>query len=88
MKKNTTTITERGQVSVPAEIRKRLKLVPGTRLRWVPLGTEECKVFIDHEEAAAGAMAMLGYARQFRESRSTSQWMQELREILLECSQV
>jgi AbrB family looped-hinge helix DNA binding protein len=80
MKKNTTTVTERGQISVPAEIRKRLKLVPGTRLRWVALGTEECKIVIDREEAGPGAKSMLGYAREFRKSRLTSQWMKELRE--------
>ena len=80
MKRNTTTVTERGQVSVPAEIRKRLKLVPGTRLRWVPLSAGECKIVIDHEQAGPGAKSMLGYAAQFRETRPTSQWMRELRE--------
>ena len=80
MKRNTTTVTERGQVSVPVEIRKRLKLVPGTRLRWVPLGAGECKILIDHEEAGPGARSMLGYAGQFRETQPTSQWLKELRE--------
>ena len=46
MKTNITIVTERGQVSVPAAIRKRLKVVPGTRLKWVPLAEGECKIVV------------------------------------------
>jgi bifunctional DNA-binding transcriptional regulator/antitoxin component of YhaV-PrlF toxin-antitoxin module len=80
MKTNITIVTERGQVSVPAEIRKRLKVVPGTRLKWLPLAEGECKVVVVPETSGPGAKSMLGYARQFRETRPTREWMRELRE--------
>lgn len=80
MKTNITVVTERGQVSVPAEVRRRLKLVQGTRLKWVPLGEGECKVVVVPQKPGPGARASLGYARQFREPRPTHQWMKELRE--------
>ena len=35
MKTLVTTVTERGQVSIPAEIRARLQIHPGTRVEWV-----------------------------------------------------
>ena len=80
MKTNITVVTERGQVSVPAAIRRRLKVTPGTRLKWVPLSEGECKIVVVHEQPGPGAKSMLGYARQFRETRSTHQWMKEMRE--------
>ena len=35
-----TTVTERGQVSIPAEIRARLQIHAGTRLEWIIDGAE------------------------------------------------
>jgi AbrB family looped-hinge helix DNA binding protein len=80
MKTNITVVTERGQVSVPAEIRRRLKVTPGTRLKWVPLGEDECKIVVVPDKPGPGARSMLGYAKLFRETRPTHQWMKELRE--------
>jgi len=34
-----TKVTKRGQVSVPAEVRKRLQIGPDTRLEWVVEGS-------------------------------------------------
>ncbi len=35
-----TTVTDRGQVSIPVEVRNRLGIGPGTRLEWIVEGTE------------------------------------------------
>jgi AbrB family looped-hinge helix DNA binding protein len=34
-----TTVTKRGQVSIPSEIRKKLQIGPDTKLEWVVEGT-------------------------------------------------
>ena len=81
MKTNLCTLTERGQISVPAFIRKDLGLRPGQRLRWERISNSECRVVIEQENPK-GAMAALGFARKLRsgKSRRTSEWMRELRE--------
>jgi AbrB family looped-hinge helix DNA binding protein len=78
----TTVVTERGQISIPAKIRRRLKLKPGQKLRWQQVADNECRIFHDPSEDAPGPVAMLGYARKFnpRDLRSTDDWMRELRE--------
>jgi AbrB family looped-hinge helix DNA binding protein len=80
MKTLVTTVTERGQVSIPAEVRKQMGLRPGRRLLWEPTSDTECRVRVSREGRAPGAVAMLGYARHFREPRRTSEWLAELRE--------
>jgi AbrB family looped-hinge helix DNA binding protein len=76
------TVTERGQISIPATIRKALKLKPGQKLRWQQVSDTECRVFHDLTINAPGPMAMLGYARKFnpQDLRATDEWMNELRE--------
>jgi AbrB family looped-hinge helix DNA binding protein len=34
-----TTVTKRGQVSIPSEVRKKLQIGPDTKLEWVVEGT-------------------------------------------------
>ena len=74
------TLTERGQVSVPASLRKAMKLHPGQRFRWERISDREVRVVVDAAKPA-GPMAMLGYARKLRAgpARRTSDWMRELR---------
>ena len=79
MKTLVTTVTERGQVSVPAAIRKELHLEPGTKLVWQTVSDHECRVETQHEPDPVGAVAMRGYAKRFRKTRLTSDWMKELR---------
>jgi AbrB family looped-hinge helix DNA binding protein len=74
-----TTVTERGQVSIPAEVRKRMRLSPGRRILWEAVSETECRVRVSEEARAPGAVAMLGYARRFRKPRRTSAWLKELR---------
>ncbi len=75
-----TVVTERGQVSIPSQVRQQLHLASGQRVRWEVLSGHECKLVVVTESHVAGAEAMLGYASQFRKPRSTRDWMAELRE--------
>ena len=81
MNKQTTVVTERGQVSIPAAIRKEMGLKPGQPLVWEKLSDRECLVRVPHKKKPLGAMAMLGFAARFRgeKGRSTAEWMAELR---------
>ena len=80
MKTLVTTLTERGQVSVPADVRRRLRLEPGQRLTWEPVSDSECRVRVARRARRVGATAMLGYARRFRDVRRTADWLTQLRQ--------
>ena len=71
---------DRGQVSIPAQIREQLKIQPGQRLVWEPLSDTECRVRLRPALVAPGAVATLGYAKRFRKTRRTSEWIDQLRE--------
>jgi AbrB family looped-hinge helix DNA binding protein len=75
-----TVITERGQVSIPAHIRKELALTKGQRLVWEKVGEHELRVIVLEAPEPRGAEAMRGFARRFRETRETADWMRILRE--------
>ena len=79
MKTLITTVTERGQVSIPAAIRKRTQLKPGQQVTWEWLSETECRVKLAQAERPAGPLAMLGYGRKFHAPRRTAEWMNELR---------
>jgi bifunctional DNA-binding transcriptional regulator/antitoxin component of YhaV-PrlF toxin-antitoxin module len=74
------TLTERGQVSVPASVRKAMKLLPGQILRWHHISEREVRVSVE-PKAAPGPLAMLGYGRKLKPgaARSTASWMREIR---------
>lgn len=80
VKSSTCTLTERGQISVPASIRKELGLRPGQRLRWEKIAAGECRVTVEPSEAP-GPMAALGFGPKFRDDagKPTADWMRELR---------
>jgi AbrB family looped-hinge helix DNA binding protein len=73
-------VTERGQVSIPAQLRKQLGLEKGRRLLWEKTGEHEIRVVVLPEGEPRGAMAMRGFAQRFRATRKTQDWMRELRE--------
>jgi bifunctional DNA-binding transcriptional regulator/antitoxin component of YhaV-PrlF toxin-antitoxin module len=73
-------VTERGQVSIPAELRKELALGKGRRLLWERAADSELRVVVLPEHEARGSLRMLGFARRFRATRPTADWMAELRE--------
>ena len=76
------TITERGQTSVPALLRKLFGLRAGQRLIWQTINDKEIRVTVDAASASClGPAAMLGYALKFnpQEKRGTDEIMRELR---------
>ncbi len=76
-----TTVTERGQTTIPARLRHQHHVTPGTELIWDPVGPDEWRVHIERKRGRQpDPNAMLGYARQFRAVRATADWMRELRE--------
>jgi len=80
MKKMETVLTERGQTSIPAQLRKHMHLMPGAKLRWQELSEHECRLIVQQSTPGPGARTMLGYAKRFRKARTTREWMRELRE--------
>ncbi len=79
MKTLATMVTERGQVSIPSQIRRQLRLHGGQKVMWEVLSDHECKMVVALDPHAPGAEAMLGYAAKFRKRRTTREWMAELR---------
>ena len=80
MKTHVTTLTERGQISIPADFRAELGLQPGDKLLWSANGDRTLLLTTVEIPKRKGAMAMLGYAKTFRETMSTAEWMKILRE--------
>lgn len=82
MHTQTTVVTERGQISIPATIRKALGLKAGQPLIWEKLSDRECLVRVPRKKKPLGAKAMIGFAARFRgeKGRPTAQVMAELRE--------
>lgn len=76
-----TTLTERGQASVPAKLRKELNLQPGDQILWEKISGDECRVLFKKHKEASGPLAMLGFGRTFwpGRKRSTRNWLKELR---------
>lgn len=80
MKTEVTVVTERGQVSIPAAIRKRMGLAAGRRVCWEVLSDRACRVTaVATARQHVGATAMLGFAKTFRKARTTAAWMRQLR---------
>jgi AbrB family looped-hinge helix DNA binding protein len=77
-----TVVTERGQVSIPAPVRKELGLKTGQPLVWKRISDRECLVKVPRKKKRVRAMAMLGFAARFRreKGRRTARVMTELRE--------
>ncbi len=74
------TLTERGQISVPSALRKAMKLRTGQRFRWERISDREFRVVVE-SMAPQGPLSVLGYARKLRpgKARTTRDWMRELR---------
>ncbi len=77
---NDSLLTERGQVSVPASLRRAMGMRPGQRLHWEQISDREIRVSL-REQKPPGPLSVLGYAGRFRKTlRRTEEWMKELRE--------
>lgn len=80
MKKMETVLTQRGQTSIPAQVRRQMHLLPGAKIRWQTVSDTECRMIVSDSEPQAGAQAMRGYARKYRKPMTTDEWMRELRD--------
>ena len=79
---NITTITARGQTSVPASLRRAAGLKAGRRLRWEQSSEFEFRVTVAPAEDVPGPLAVLGYGLKFRDARlvSSDDILRKLRE--------
>ncbi len=77
-----TTITERGQVSIPAELRREMHLTPGQTLIWQKLSPTECRVIVPPKrKVKPDPVGALGFAQEHGlETMPTDDWMKLLRE--------
>jgi AbrB family looped-hinge helix DNA binding protein len=84
MKGVLTTLTERGQVSMPASLRKQLRLKPGQPLMWEKVSDDECRVRVVRRRSPGAAKSMRGFMKRFQADSSlpktTAGWMKLLRE--------
>ena len=75
-----TTVTERGQTAIPARLRREHGVRAGTELVWEPIDRDEWRVHIVRPRLERqNPRAMLGFARKYRATRTTEDWMRELR---------
>ena len=77
-----TTITERGQVSIPAELRREMQLRPGQTLIWERISATECRIIVPpRAKITPDPVAALGFAEEHGlETMPTNEWMKILRE--------
>jgi bifunctional DNA-binding transcriptional regulator/antitoxin component of YhaV-PrlF toxin-antitoxin module len=80
MKSDICHLTERGQVSFPAALRRQMQLKPGQRLRWEAVSANEARIFVEPDEKPNPEKA-LGYGPRLRggPARPTAEWIRELR---------
>ena len=83
MKSETTTPTERGQVSIPSSIRREMEMKPGQDLVWRKIAENELRVEIVRRKPARTAAAVIGCAKKLHEKRGwpvrTDEWLRTLR---------
>ena len=84
MKGALTTLTERGQVSMPASLRRQLQLKSGQPLMWEKVSDDECRVRIVRPREKKNAKSMRGFMKRFQADsalpETTAGWMKLLRE--------
>jgi len=77
-----TTITERGQVSIPAELRREMHLEAGQSLIWERVSPTECRVIVPAPATQKpDPVGALGFAKQHGlETMAADDWLKLLRE--------
>jgi AbrB family looped-hinge helix DNA binding protein len=76
------TITERGQISIPAQIRREMHLEPGQVVVFERISATECRFIIEPRRVIKpDPLAAIGFAqRHGLPVMSTKKWMSLLRE--------
>ena len=67
-------ISDRGQVSVPADIREALGLQAGSSMRWELCADGSARVTLWRYFPKRSAAELLGYAKNFRMPKRTEEW--------------
>jgi bifunctional DNA-binding transcriptional regulator/antitoxin component of YhaV-PrlF toxin-antitoxin module len=76
-----TKVSERGQTAIPARLRREHAVEAGMELVWDAISEDEWRVRIRRKPPAQpDPSSMRGFARRFRATRTTADWMAELRE--------
>ncbi|HEY0791298.1 MAG TPA: AbrB/MazE/SpoVT family DNA-binding domain-containing protein [Chthoniobacterales bacterium] len=77
-----TTITERGQVSIPAALRRDMHLEAGQMVVWEQLSATECRLIIEKpRKVTPDPFAAIGFAqRHGMPAATTEEWLKILRE--------
>lgn len=77
-----TVVTQRGQISIPAAVRRLLGLKPGHRLEWRAATQGQVTLRVVRTGMAPGPRATFGYAARLLSNRdlSSDQVLKELRE--------
>ena len=73
-KKLQTKVSDRGQVSVPADIRSALGIKSGTVLEWELSTDGSARVSVMRTQLARNAVSLVGFVRKFRKPRRTDEW--------------
>jgi len=75
------TITERGQVSIPAQIRREMHLQAGQVVIFEKISEKECRLIIEPRRVKKpNPMSALGFAqRHGLPAKTTAEWMRLLR---------
>lgn len=73
-----TKITGKGQTAIPVSVQQAIGARPGNSLSWSVRENGECVVTVIDTPNEDGAMSMLGFAKTFRKTRETSDWVKEL----------
>jgi AbrB family looped-hinge helix DNA binding protein len=76
------TVTERGQISIPARLRREMHLEPGQTLLWEKVSATECRLIVTQaEEIVPNPIGALDFARRHGlEAGSSDVYLQMLRE--------
>jgi AbrB family looped-hinge helix DNA binding protein len=77
-----TTITERGQVSIPAELRRDMQLSPGQTVIWEKVSATECRLIVEPRAVIKpDPLAALNFAKEHGlPQRRSDEVLAELRE--------
>ena len=75
------TLTERGQISMPASLRRKMHLKAGQKLRWEPVSETEVRIVVE-ADTVADPLKALGFGCTVRgdEPRRTAEWMRDIRD--------
>jgi AbrB family looped-hinge helix DNA binding protein len=76
------TITERGQISIPAQIRREMHLKPGQAVTFERISETECRLIVEPRAVIKpDPRAAVGFAQRHKlPVMTTEEWMDLLRE--------